>query len=130
MRGSIRIEKNPVLCYVDTIDWAYISHAGEEHFIKVCVKCNVFDSSVLLGHVIVYSLKLIFLLNIYICFRVTRQKMNVHGNVPRNAMSSQNRCCTQDHQARNQHHVGLIHIVRKVSIVVIGKLKFNHVCQC
>ena len=34
MRGSIRIEKNPVLCYVDTIDWSYISHSGEEHFIK------------------------------------------------------------------------------------------------
>lgn len=35
MRGSIRVEKNPVLCYIDTIDWGYIAVAGEEHFIKV-----------------------------------------------------------------------------------------------
>ncbi|XP_026277829.2 insulin-like receptor isoform X2 [Frankliniella occidentalis] len=34
-RGSIRIEKNPVLCYVDTIDWSYISSADtSEHYIK------------------------------------------------------------------------------------------------
>lgn len=34
VRGSVRIEKNPVLCYVDTIDWSYISHSGDEHFFK------------------------------------------------------------------------------------------------
>lgn len=34
MRGSIRIERNPVLCYVDTIDWTNIVHSGDEHYIK------------------------------------------------------------------------------------------------
>lgn len=36
LRGSVRIEKNPLLCYVDTIDWDLIAHAGKgEHFITV-----------------------------------------------------------------------------------------------
>lgn len=34
LRGSVRIEKNPHLCYVDTIDWDIIAKAGFNHFIK------------------------------------------------------------------------------------------------
>ncbi|KAG8185562.1 hypothetical protein JTE90_017566 [Oedothorax gibbosus] len=35
LRGSVRIEKNPHLCYVDTIDWDIIASAGRGgHFIK------------------------------------------------------------------------------------------------
>ncbi|XP_054706404.1 insulin-like peptide receptor [Uloborus diversus] len=35
LRGSVRIEKNPHLCYVDTINWDYIAKAGRGgHFIK------------------------------------------------------------------------------------------------
>lgn len=29
LRGSVRIEKNPELCYVDTVDWGSILHNGE-----------------------------------------------------------------------------------------------------
>lgn len=29
MRGSVRIEKNPNLCYINTIDWDLIARAGE-----------------------------------------------------------------------------------------------------
>lgn len=28
-RGSVRFEKNPVLCYVNTIDWDLIAKAGK-----------------------------------------------------------------------------------------------------
>ncbi|KAF4528838.1 hypothetical protein B566_EDAN014557 [Ephemera danica] len=36
LRGSVRIEKNPLLCYVDTVDWDLIAQAGkEERFIAV-----------------------------------------------------------------------------------------------
>lgn len=33
-RGSVRIEKNPLLCFVDTIDWTYIANGttSEDHF--------------------------------------------------------------------------------------------------
>ncbi|KRT86246.1 Fibronectin domain-containing protein [Oryctes borbonicus] len=34
MRGSIRIDKNPSLCFVDTIDWTLIAHTKTGHFIK------------------------------------------------------------------------------------------------
>lgn len=35
VRGSVRIEKNPSLCYVDTIDWDSIAKAGAgNHFFK------------------------------------------------------------------------------------------------
>ncbi|GIY26330.1 insulin receptor [Caerostris darwini] len=35
LRGSVRIEKNPHLCYVETIDWDIIAKAGRGgHFIK------------------------------------------------------------------------------------------------
>ncbi|XP_012056411.1 PREDICTED: insulin-like receptor [Atta cephalotes] len=35
LRGSVRFEKNPTLCYVDTIDWDIIAKAGKGgHFIK------------------------------------------------------------------------------------------------
>ncbi|XP_011864735.1 PREDICTED: insulin-like receptor isoform X2 [Vollenhovia emeryi] len=35
LRGSVRFEKNPTLCYVDTIDWDMIAKAGKGgHFIK------------------------------------------------------------------------------------------------
>lgn len=34
-RGSVRLEKNPQLCYVNTIDWDLIADAGKEgHYIK------------------------------------------------------------------------------------------------
>lgn len=37
-RGSVLIEKNPNLCYVDTIDWARIGHSGRlNHFIQVII---------------------------------------------------------------------------------------------
>ncbi|XP_029158533.1 insulin-like peptide receptor [Nylanderia fulva] len=37
-RGSVRFEKNPTLCYVDTIDWDIIAKAGKgEHVISVSV---------------------------------------------------------------------------------------------
>ncbi|XP_046398133.1 insulin-like peptide receptor [Ischnura elegans] len=46
MRGAVRIEKNPNLCFVDTIDWDMIAKAGKgEHFIagnkqnNQCPKC-------------------------------------------------------------------------------------------
>ncbi|OXU24559.1 hypothetical protein TSAR_005271 [Trichomalopsis sarcophagae] len=29
MRGSVRFEKNPVLCYANTVDWDLIAHAGK-----------------------------------------------------------------------------------------------------
>lgn len=35
LRGSVRIEKNPGLCYVDTVDWDLIAREGKGgHFIK------------------------------------------------------------------------------------------------
>ncbi|XP_063242615.1 insulin-like receptor isoform X2 [Bacillus rossius redtenbacheri] len=35
LRGSVRIEKNPLLCYVDTVDWDAVARNGKgEHFIK------------------------------------------------------------------------------------------------
>lgn len=38
LRGSVRFEKNPTLCYVDTIDWDIIAKAGKgEHVISVSV---------------------------------------------------------------------------------------------
>ena len=38
LRGSVRFEKNPTLCYVDTIDWDIIAKAGKGgHFIKVSI---------------------------------------------------------------------------------------------
>lgn len=38
LRGSVRFEKNPTLCYVDTIDWDMIAKAGKgEHVISVSV---------------------------------------------------------------------------------------------
>ena len=30
-RGGVRIEKNPVLCFVDTIDWSLITWNSEEN---------------------------------------------------------------------------------------------------
>lgn len=35
VRGSVRIEKNPLLCFYDTIDWLYIANGtqGNDHFI-------------------------------------------------------------------------------------------------
>lgn len=39
LRGSVRFEKNPTLCYVDTIDWDLIARAGKgEHVISVCIR--------------------------------------------------------------------------------------------
>ncbi|KAK1131016.1 hypothetical protein K0M31_017319 [Melipona bicolor] len=36
VRGSVRFEKNPALCYVDTIDWDLIAKSGKgEHIIVV-----------------------------------------------------------------------------------------------
>jgi len=36
LRGSVRFEKNPTLCYVDTVDWDVIAKAGKgEHVISV-----------------------------------------------------------------------------------------------
>ena len=36
MRGSVRFEKNPALCYADTVDWDIIAKAGKgEHVISV-----------------------------------------------------------------------------------------------
>lgn len=36
LRGSVRFEKNPTLCYVDTVDWDIIARAGKgEHVISV-----------------------------------------------------------------------------------------------
>jgi hypothetical protein len=46
LRGSVHFEKNPMLCFVDTIDWDIIAKAGNgEHFIKVSTfdflpRCN------------------------------------------------------------------------------------------
>ncbi|KAI4497351.1 hypothetical protein M0802_007598 [Mischocyttarus mexicanus] len=47
LRGSVRFEKNPALCYVDTIDWDIIGKAGKgEHVISGnkpkndCPKCE------------------------------------------------------------------------------------------
>jgi hypothetical protein len=38
LRGSVRFEKNPTLCYVDTVDWDVIAKAGKgEHVISVSV---------------------------------------------------------------------------------------------
>ena len=38
LRGSVRFEKNPALCYVDTIDWDVIAKAGKgEHVISVSI---------------------------------------------------------------------------------------------
>ncbi|GJQ69970.1 InR [Trypoxylus dichotomus] len=34
VRGSIRIDKNPSLCFVETIDWTLIAHMKTGHFIK------------------------------------------------------------------------------------------------
>lgn len=34
MSGSIRIDKNPSLCFVDTIDWSLIAHVKTGHFYK------------------------------------------------------------------------------------------------
>lgn len=31
VRGSVRFEKNPALCYVDTIDWDRITGVGKEN---------------------------------------------------------------------------------------------------
>lgn len=37
VHGLVRIDKNPSLCYVNTIDWDLIAKEGkgDEHFIKV-----------------------------------------------------------------------------------------------
>jgi len=37
MRGAVRIEKNPLLCHANTIDWQAIAHNADPdaHFIKV-----------------------------------------------------------------------------------------------
>jgi len=36
IRGAVHIEKNPQLCYVDTIDWEHIAkHGKDEHSINV-----------------------------------------------------------------------------------------------
>ncbi|KMQ92816.1 insulin-like receptor protein [Lasius niger] len=47
LRGSVRFEKNPTLCYVDTIDWDIIAKAGKgEHVIsgnKITNGCPVCD---------------------------------------------------------------------------------------
>ncbi|CAB3382465.1 Hypothetical predicted protein [Cloeon dipterum] len=41
LRGYVRIEKNPALCYVDTIDWDFIARAeNPEHKIKNNKKRN------------------------------------------------------------------------------------------
>lgn len=38
LRGSVRFEKNPSLCYADTIDWNIIAKAGKgEHVISVSI---------------------------------------------------------------------------------------------
>jgi hypothetical protein len=38
-RGSVLIEKNPNLCYVESIDWGRIGHSGRlNHFIQVIIK--------------------------------------------------------------------------------------------
>ena len=37
-RGSVLIEKNPNLCYVESIDWGRIGHSGRHnHFIQVII---------------------------------------------------------------------------------------------
>jgi insulin receptor len=37
-RGSVLIEKNPNLCYVESIDWGRIGHSGRlNHFIQVII---------------------------------------------------------------------------------------------
>lgn len=33
-RGSVRIEKNPALCFVDTIDWSLIASGSKENVIS------------------------------------------------------------------------------------------------
>lgn len=33
-RGGVRIEKNPMLCYVETINWTAITTTGADHFIS------------------------------------------------------------------------------------------------
>lgn len=36
VRGAVHFEKNPALCFVDTIDWDLIARSGiDEHVIKV-----------------------------------------------------------------------------------------------
>lgn len=54
IRGSVRIEKNPLLCFVDTINWTYIANGTqiEDHFIdanKNINECAVCSSPVKKG---------------------------------------------------------------------------------
>nr|CAD7587723.1 unnamed protein product [Timema genevievae] len=36
LRGGVRIEKNPLLCFVNTVDWDHIAKASKgEHYIKM-----------------------------------------------------------------------------------------------
>lgn len=37
LRGSVRIEKNPLLCFVDTVNWELIAKAGH-HSIAVRIQ--------------------------------------------------------------------------------------------
>lgn len=41
-RGSVRIEKNPLLCFVDTINWTYIANGTvmDDHFIDANKNIN------------------------------------------------------------------------------------------
>lgn len=43
MRGAVRIEKNPNLCYVDTIDWSLITTGNYADFNYIDVS-NIFFS--------------------------------------------------------------------------------------
>ena len=50
LRGSVRFDKNPSLCFVDTIDWDWIAPNGaSRHFLGdnrpkgECVKCPIVD---------------------------------------------------------------------------------------
>jgi hypothetical protein len=37
LRGGVRIEKNPLLCFVDTVNWDLIAKAGHPA-IAVCIQ--------------------------------------------------------------------------------------------
>jgi len=41
LRGGVRIEKNPLLCFVDTVSWDRIARAGHPS-ITVCIEDKFF----------------------------------------------------------------------------------------
>jgi len=53
VRGAVRIEKNPQLCYVDTIDWTALTSVGHEDdfILQNKVRCRQsYRSSLRAGH--------------------------------------------------------------------------------